>query len=222
MRSFRTFRCPDCLPDVSEPAQRLDAGDCCRCASTFSVPCPRIVLKRTYLVELEKFLHDRGPVSFFQFQLRSSADSLLNNTTGLGRLRIAGWDSCNQLARSPPPPHDVSRLRRSAADLPILEAGRKEIVHRLARGEPSWSQPRANEAHVSGRDLRLFLVLDVVLSECSVARAASRPGMTQSAVRHSLRALRLRLDDPLLVRTGNGLEPTPLAQSLRPCRPAIQ
>ncbi len=70
--------------------------------------------------------------------------------------------------------------------------------------------------HVSERDLRLFLVLDAVLAERSVTRAASRLGVTQSAVSHSLRELRARLGDPLLVRTGNGLEPTPLAQSLRP------
>ena len=71
-------------------------------------------------------------------------------------------------------------------------------------------------AHVSERDLRLFLVLDAVLAERSVTRAAARLGVTQSAVSHSLRSLRSRLRDPLLVRTSTGLEPTPLAQSLRP------
>ena len=70
--------------------------------------------------------------------------------------------------------------------------------------------------HVSERDLRLFLVLDAVLAENSVTRAASRLGVTQSAVSHSLRELRVRLGDPLVVRTGNTLEPTPLAQRLRP------
>lgn len=69
--------------------------------------------------------------------------------------------------------------------------------------------------HVSERDLRLFLVLDAILTEHSVTRAASRLGVTQSAVSHSLRELRARLGDPLVVRTGNTLEPTPLAQSLR-------
>ncbi|WP_171033907.1 LysR family transcriptional regulator [Lichenicoccus roseus] len=73
-----------------------------------------------------------------------------------------------------------------------------------------------NGAHVSERDLRLFLVLDAVLAERSVTRAAARLGVTQSAVSHSLRSLRSRLGDPLLVRTPTGLEPTPLAQSLRP------
>ena len=72
-----------------------------------------------------------------------------------------------------------------------------------------------NGAHISERDLRLFLVLDALLWERSVTRAASRLGVTQSAVSHSLRELRSRLGDPLLVRTGNGLEPTPLAQGLR-------
>jgi DNA-binding transcriptional LysR family regulator len=73
-----------------------------------------------------------------------------------------------------------------------------------------------NRAHVTERDLRLLLVLDAVLAEGSVTRAAVRLGVTQSAVSHSLRSLRTRLGDPLFVRAGNNLEPTPLAASLRP------
>ena len=49
-----------------------------------------------------------------------------------------------------------------------------------------------SRAHVSERDLRLFLVLDAVLTERSVTRAASRLGVTQSAVSHSLRELRIQ------------------------------
>jgi DNA-binding transcriptional LysR family regulator len=70
--------------------------------------------------------------------------------------------------------------------------------------------------HVSERDLRLFLVLDALLDHRSVTRAASALGLTQSAVSHSLRALRARFDDPLLVRIGNSLSPTPRALALRP------
>ena len=71
-------------------------------------------------------------------------------------------------------------------------------------------------AHLSERDLRLLLMLDAVLEERSVTRAAARLGVTQSAVSHSLRELRARMGDPLLVRTGNEWKPTPLAQALRP------
>ena len=70
--------------------------------------------------------------------------------------------------------------------------------------------------HVSERDLRLFLVLDALLDHRSVTRAASALGLTQSAISHSLRALRDRFDDPLLVRIGNTLSPTPRALALRP------
>ncbi|MCJ2062204.1 LysR family transcriptional regulator [Methylobacterium sp. J-088] len=69
---------------------------------------------------------------------------------------------------------------------------------------------------MSERDLRLFLVLDALLDHRSVTRAASALGLTQSAVSHSLRALRARFGDPLLVRTGNALSPTPRALALRP------
>ena len=69
---------------------------------------------------------------------------------------------------------------------------------------------------MSERDLRLFLVLDALLDHRSVTRAASALGLTQSAVSHSLRALRTRFGDPLLVRTGNALSPTPRALALRP------
>lgn len=70
--------------------------------------------------------------------------------------------------------------------------------------------------HVSERDLRLFLVLDALLDHRSVTRAASALGLTQSAVSHSLRALRVRFGDPLMVRIGNTLSPTPRALALRP------
>lgn len=70
--------------------------------------------------------------------------------------------------------------------------------------------------HVSDRDLRLFLVLDALMEHRSVTRAADALGLTQSAVSHTLRALRARLDDPLLIRIGNALHPTPRALALRP------
>ena len=87
---------------------------------------------------------------------------------------------------------------------------------RWTGGETPWSHPLMSPAHLSERELRLFLVLDAVLEERSVTRAAARLGVTQSAVSHSLRELRARMGDPLLVRAGNELKPTPLAQALRP------
>ncbi len=69
---------------------------------------------------------------------------------------------------------------------------------------------------LSDLDLRLLRVLDALLDTNSVSRAAAELGVTPSAVSHSLRDLRLRIGDPLFVRSGSAFEPTPRAQSLRP------
>lgn len=65
-------------------------------------------------------------------------------------------------------------------------------------------------------DLNLLLVLDTVLSERSVARAAQRLHVTPSAISNSLARLRTLLGDPLVIRSGRGIVPTPHAASLAP------
>ena len=65
-------------------------------------------------------------------------------------------------------------------------------------------------------DLRLLRVMDALLETNSVQRAAERLFVTPSAISHSLRALRDRFADPLFVRVGAGLQPTPLAEAMRP------
>jgi DNA-binding transcriptional LysR family regulator len=65
-------------------------------------------------------------------------------------------------------------------------------------------------------DLNLLLVLESVLAERSVARAARRLHVTPSAVSNALARLRLTLGDPLLVRSGRGVVPTPRAAALGP------
>ena len=65
-------------------------------------------------------------------------------------------------------------------------------------------------------DLNLLLTLDAVLSEGSVARAALRLHVTPSAVSNALARLRSLLDDPLLVRSGRGVVPTPRSMELAP------
>jgi DNA-binding transcriptional LysR family regulator len=64
-------------------------------------------------------------------------------------------------------------------------------------------------------DLRLLRVLDALLETNSVKGAAVNLGLTSSAISHSLAALRHRIGDPLFVRTGNALAPTPRAASIR-------
>ncbi len=63
-------------------------------------------------------------------------------------------------------------------------------------------------------DLNLLVTLQILLSERSVTRAAKRLSVTPSAVSKSLTKLRHWFDDPLLVRSPQGLLPTPLALGL--------
>jgi DNA-binding transcriptional LysR family regulator len=68
---------------------------------------------------------------------------------------------------------------------------------------------------MSTPDLNLLLTLKVLLAEGSVARAAQRLGLSPSAMSRSLARLREATGDPLLVRAGRGLVPTPRALELR-------
>jgi DNA-binding transcriptional LysR family regulator len=65
-------------------------------------------------------------------------------------------------------------------------------------------------------DLNLLTVLDALLREGSVTGAAERLHLSAPATSRALGRLRRALDDPLLVRAGRGLVPTPLALSLAP------
>ncbi len=64
-------------------------------------------------------------------------------------------------------------------------------------------------------DFNLLLTLDAVLTEGSVARAAKRLRLSPSAMSRALTRLRETTGDPLLVRAGRGLVPTPRALELR-------
>lgn len=64
-------------------------------------------------------------------------------------------------------------------------------------------------------DLNLLITLDVLLTEGSVAGAAKRLRLSPSAMSRALARLRETTGDPLLVRAGRGLVPTPRALALR-------
>lgn len=64
-------------------------------------------------------------------------------------------------------------------------------------------------------DLNLLITLDVLLAEGNVTRAAQRLRLSPSAMSRSLARLRNTTGDPLLVRAGRGLVPTPRALELR-------
>jgi DNA-binding transcriptional LysR family regulator len=70
-------------------------------------------------------------------------------------------------------------------------------------------------APMGALDLNLLVTLDVLLAEGSVARAAARLQLSPSAMSRALARLRELTGDPLLVRAGRSLVPTPRALALR-------
>ena len=71
-----------------------------------------------------------------------------------------------------------------------------------------------SEINLRRFDLNLLVVFDALMSEGSVTRAALRLGRTQSAVSHALARLREQVNDPLLVKVGRRMEPSPFALRL--------
>jgi DNA-binding transcriptional LysR family regulator len=63
----------------------------------------------------------------------------------------------------------------------------------------------------SSLDLNLLRYLCVLVQEASVSRAAERLNVTQPAVSAALKRLREAFDDPILVRSGQAMAPTPRA-----------
>lgn len=63
-------------------------------------------------------------------------------------------------------------------------------------------------------DLNLLRVFEAIYRDSSVSKAADQLGVSQSAVSNALNRLRYQLDDPLFVRTSQGMEPTPKAAQL--------
>ena len=77
--------------------------------------------------------------------------------------------------------------------------------------------------NISRVDLNLFVVFDAIYSEGGITRAGERLSLTQPAISHSLARLRETLGDPLFVREGNSMVPTPVARALiKPVRQAIR
>ncbi len=70
--------------------------------------------------------------------------------------------------------------------------------------------------NLHGIDLNLLVALNVLLKEKSVTQAADYLGITQPAMSNTLKRLRQQFDDPLLVRTSEGMKPTERAQLLEP------
>lgn len=75
-------------------------------------------------------------------------------------------------------------------------------------------------------DLNLLVTFQALMDEGSVAKAATRLNKTPSAVSHALARLRDQVDDPLMVKVGGKMQPSPFAESLiedvRPILRSIQ
>lgn len=77
----------------------------------------------------------------------------------------------------------------------------------------------ANELRWAGAlaalDANLLVALDALLQESNVTRAAKRIGVTQSAMSQTLGRLRRQFDDPILVKVGREMEPSPFGLRIR-------
>ncbi len=72
-------------------------------------------------------------------------------------------------------------------------------------------------------DLNLFVVFDTIFQERNLTRASEVLNVTQPAVSNALTRLRARFGDPLFVRAGHAMMPTPVAQNLAgPVRQALR
>lgn len=67
---------------------------------------------------------------------------------------------------------------------------------------------------LSNIDLNLFVVFDAIYTEGNLTRAGEIIGITQPAVSNSLSRLRTLFNDPMFVRTADGMVPTPVAQNI--------
>ena len=65
-------------------------------------------------------------------------------------------------------------------------------------------------------DLNLLVVFDAMLKHQNVTKAAEAIKLSQPAMSAAISRLRTLFDDPLFVRTGAGMSPTPKAQALSP------
>ena len=77
--------------------------------------------------------------------------------------------------------------------------------------------------NLSKVDLNLFIVFDAIYTEANLTRAGQIVGITQPAVSNALSRLRETFNDPLFLRTAQGMVPTPMAQNIiGPVRNALQ
>jgi DNA-binding transcriptional LysR family regulator len=68
--------------------------------------------------------------------------------------------------------------------------------------------------HLSQIDLNLFVVLEAIYREGNLTRAGQQLNLTQPAISHALKRLRDMLQDPLFIRQGAHMMPTPFTRNM--------
>jgi DNA-binding transcriptional LysR family regulator len=77
--------------------------------------------------------------------------------------------------------------------------------------------------HIARLDLNLLVVFDTIYAEASITRASRRLNLSQPAISHALGRLRQMVEDPLFIRHGRLMTPTPLARRMiEPVRQSLQ
>src|SRR5580704_3681134 len=115
------------------------------------------------------------------------------------------------LTRMPPGFFGLTNSIRTPIDPKV-----RDIRDRRDTSTGMTFMPQSNESDLKLRDLR---VLEVMLDERSLTRAALRLDTTQPSLSKALSRLRAHFGDPLLVRDGAAMRPTPKgAEMLAPVR----
>lgn len=98
------------------------------------------------------------------------------------------------------------------------------VAASLGRERPLYYKPMAiksiTRSYSADIDLHHLRVLDILLRERSLTRAAKVLDVTQPALSKTLAGLRRHFNDPLFVRVSNRMEPTPKAVEL--ARPVVE
>jgi len=68
--------------------------------------------------------------------------------------------------------------------------------------------------HLNQIDLNLFVVLEAIYREGNLTRAGQQLNLTQPAISHALKRLRDLLNDPLFIRNGSKMVPTPFTRNI--------
>jgi acyl-CoA synthetase (AMP-forming)/AMP-acid ligase II len=119
--------------------------------------------------------------------------------------------------------HEVVHNRFVVDDLRAKGAVFVEEVDEIPDGATCiFSAHGVSQAVREAANQRGLTVFDAIMAEGSITRAAMRLGMTQPALSNALTRLRRQMDDPLFVRTVEGMEPTERAMIIAgPVRQAL-